>query len=118
VLVSTTADLHEGSTKATAHVPGYGGYVPAAPRTDAYEQGRGAAPRDSFHAKTHLGTTFHKRMPGFGGYVPAEGGVDALAVRKGHGLHAATDYGIANSLADQYWRTHGALLAAKAAGAE
>eukprot|EP01029_Cantina_marsupialis_P028339 TRINITY_DN776023_c0_g1_i1.p1 TRINITY_DN776023_c0_g1~~TRINITY_DN776023_c0_g1_i1.p1 ORF type:complete len:237 (-),score=60.89 TRINITY_DN776023_c0_g1_i1:253-963(-) len=66
-MLSTTNDLYQGTSKVSAHLPGYCGFIP---QTNVAPITHEAAPRDTFHSKTLLTTTHNIRMPGYTGFLP------------------------------------------------
>jgi len=102
-MASTTTDLAEGTSKATRHLPGYGGFVAAnAGSSVAGSHSFGGAPRDTFHAKNNLAEAHTVRMKGYTGYLP-KGHAIPSDVDKPRGQFAATDTAAADSLVEAYW---------------
>lgn len=59
-----------GTTKTTAHIPGYNGFLPRADINDrALEQSQGQATRETF-IKQNIVENHCVRIPGYGGHKP------------------------------------------------
>ena len=79
-MASTTTELNQGTTKSSFHLPGYGGFVPAA-KTNPRALGHATAERPRADGKSFQRLTTRVNKPGYTGYAPESAQYD-LGPRK------------------------------------
>eukprot|EP00775_Hariotina_reticulata_P006731 gene6731-6951_t len=99
VLLASTRDLNLGSTRASRHVPGYTGFIPAAAVNEsAVMQGSGTCCRPNMKTNM-LPVTLDQfnrgRVTHYTGYKP-QAGAGATAMQPAHGFTTETTQGIVN----------------------
>jgi len=67
-MASTTMDLNEGTTKATYHIPGYGGHIPCSIRNPTMRQhSEGSTARPLLSNSSQ----YRHNLPGYTGHKPS-----------------------------------------------
>ena len=107
----TTKDLFTGTSKLTAQLPGYGGFIPEAHRevSAAEAQAAGTSLRNVYHSKTNLLLTVNHAPPGYTGH--RSGAPEHMSLGRKHNPRTTTEKQAADKVVMDYWKARNAAAA-------